>query len=203
MVTFDGPNLLIYIDIGVITINAIDLYSDWKRWAVTTEGLKFAQAFRSIGGEEITDTKNIAGYIETLNGWRLKPWSGDYVLAIDGNLFATGGLSPFIQADSGTIVINLETTGNSFALNTGTGSGTSPSDVWNYHERTLTDSSISEFDFAKLQSQMDTLQAALEFAIDNVATIDVVDTGIMQTNDPHRVKYEGANLVFNKPADPI
>ncbi len=197
MVTFDGPNKLMYIDNGLTTINAIDLYSEWKRWSLLGDSLNYEQAFRSIGGEDITLTKQIAGYIELLNGWRLKPWSGDYVLAIDGNLFATGGLSPFIQADSGTIVINIETTGNSFALN-----NTTPESIWDYYDRTLTESGVTELDFARMQSQLDNLQSAIGFAIDNQATIAVEDTKIMLTDEPHRIKYDGAHLVFNKPTDP-
>jgi hypothetical protein len=202
MFTFSGPELIIYIAVNSYEFNAQTLYSDWKRWSQLDKNLTFPQAFRSIGGEYISNTKTIAPYIELLNGWRLKPWSGDYTLNVDGNLFATGGLNPFLGADSGTVLLSLETTGNALAIDTGSSLNVvSAGEVWAHHDRTLTSSPVSELDFARMQDQLNTLQSAIEFAI-NGNTVDVNDTKLMLTDAQHRVKYEGAHVVFNKPTDP-
>jgi len=199
MYVFDGPNKLIFITTNTFEFDAQDIYSEWKRWLINdSQNSTYDQAFRSIGGESISNVKTIAPYIELLNNWRIKPWDGDYTLTVLGNLFATGGLNPFISAN-GNILLSLETTGNALALDTGGGSGgsgASASDIWNYPNRTSTDP--SDLDLAHLQAKLDTLQSAIEFAIDNQATINVVDTTIMQTGIKHKVKYDGAHLVFNK-----
>ncbi len=194
---FDGPNKLIYISANTFEIDAQALYSNWKRWIISdSQNSTYVQAFRSIGGESISNVKTIAPYIEILNNWRIKPWDGDYTLTVLGNLFATGGVNPFVGA-VGNILLSLETTGNALALNTGGGgSGASASEIWNYPNRTSTEP--SDLDLAQLQAKLDTLQSAIEFAIDNQATIDVAQTDIMQTDIKHRVKYDGAHLVFNK-----
>ena len=121
MFLFDGPNKLIYVESPTITFNALDLYSEWKRWFIQQPvNASYLHAMKSIGGEALSATKYIAGYIELLNGWRIKPYDGDYQLTIVGNLFATGGATPFISANSGSVLINMETTGNALALQTDT-----------------------------------------------------------------------------------
>ncbi len=118
---FDGPNKRIYVQSPTLTFNAVDLYSDWKRWFKDdVANARFLSAMRSIGGDALSQTKFIAPYIELLNDWKIKPYDGDYSLAVQGNLFATGGTTPFIGADSGTVLISMETTGNALALATNT-----------------------------------------------------------------------------------
>jgi hypothetical protein len=116
---FDGPNKLIYVQSPTSSFDAQELYSDWKRWIISDiENAKYLSAMKSIGGNAISQTKHIAGYIELLNDWRIKPYDGNYTLTVIGNLFATGGESPFINADNGSVLISMETTGNALALNT-------------------------------------------------------------------------------------
>ena len=292
MFTFDGNLKTIFIDpkVGDITFSAIDLYSSWKRWVMLDNNARFVKAFNAIGGNQLSATKYIAGYIEVTNDWKIKPPDGDYTLTVEGNLFATGGSTPFVGADSGTVIVVIESTGNALALDNSqqaTADITAP--VWdnavgiidayqsdngivvrwahavdargettyrvyiskststifsyplaeftgnmttvftefdgvtelldntyyiavravdnvgnetdnvNYATVPFVSGGSAELTLAQLQSKLDILQTAIEFAIDNVATIDVVDTNIMQTGNKHRVKYDGAHLVFNKP----
>lgn len=117
-VQFDGENRLILILESTTSFDAQDLYSEWKRWALNPDNLKYPQAMRSTGGDPLTETKYIAPYIEVLvdNGWRIKPWSGTYTLYVNGNLFGTGGQNPFTLPDSGVVTIIAETTGNALAV---------------------------------------------------------------------------------------
>jgi len=118
---FDGSNKIIKLinDDNTNTFNAQDLYSKWKEWVASDiNNMKYPQAMRSIGGNEITPTERIAPYIEVLNDWRIKPYDGEYILYVEGNLFATGGVSPFINPDDGNVVISIQVTGKALAVNT-------------------------------------------------------------------------------------
>jgi len=111
--TFDGPSRLIYVESPTEQFDVLELYSDWKRWVMEGDNSKYVQAMRSIGGEPISDTMKISPYIEVLNDWRIKPYSGDYELVVTGNIFATGGINPFVPADDGTVTVKLEVSSNS------------------------------------------------------------------------------------------
>ena len=114
---FNGPNKIINVLSPVVDIDVKELYSDWKRWVASdTANSKYVQAMKSIGGEPITDTISISPYIEVLNGWRIKPYDGDYSLSVYGNIFATGGINPFIAANDGNVIVTLEVTSNSLAV---------------------------------------------------------------------------------------
>lgn len=118
---FDGENKIIHlIDDNDRTLNAQDLYSKWKNWLVSDiNNMKYPQAMRSFGGDAISQTKYVAPYIEVLNGWIIKPFDGNYTLVVEGNLFGENGSIPFVNADNGTVIITMETTGNALALKTG------------------------------------------------------------------------------------
>jgi hypothetical protein len=114
---FDGENKIIQLEEGVTSIDVLDLYSRWKRWTMEDDNLKYEAAFRSIGGDELTPGVKIAPYIEALNDWRVKPYNGDYVLNVNnGTLFVSGGASPFLQADEGTVLINMNTSANALSV---------------------------------------------------------------------------------------
>lgn len=129
---FDGANKRIYVQSGTLSFVATDLYSEWKRWIIQSDNIKYIQAMRSIGGDALSQTKFIAPYIELMNEWKIKPYDGDYTLSVQGNLFATGGETPFIGADNGTVLISMETTGNALALSSNTETQTDIiAPVWN------------------------------------------------------------------------
>jgi len=137
---FDGASKTIYVPNGMVTFDALDLYSEWKRWAILLGNAMFLPAMRSIGGDQLTAVKYIAGYIEVINDWKIKPYDGDYTLTVVGNLFATGGVSPFVSADNGTVIISSETTGNALALNVGGGNTAS-----GYSDVIYVDTSIVDY----------------------------------------------------------
>jgi hypothetical protein len=113
---FNGSERIIYVQSPTEWFNVKDLYSDWKRWVIESDNSKYAQAMKSIGGERISDTISISPYIEVMNEWKIKPYDGVYELSVYGNIFATGGLNPFVSADNGTVTIKLEVTSNSLAI---------------------------------------------------------------------------------------
>ena len=100
MITFDGVNRLI-IPVGppvngLIDLQAIDIYSYWKQWVQTGTNSKFAPAFRTTGGDPITQDQSLSPYFFLVNGWRLRPYEATHTLDIDGALVVDGGGFPVI-----------------------------------------------------------------------------------------------------------
>lgn len=87
-VTIDGPNRLIVINLGETSISVKeDLYSEWKNWTTQGDNSKYLPAFSVIGGEEISAGKYVGTTYFLENGWRVRPYEGDHVLAVEGNLY--------------------------------------------------------------------------------------------------------------------
>jgi hypothetical protein len=87
-VTFDGISKLILINEGETNINVrSDIYSNWKEWILYDDNAKYIQALTVLGGDPITDTTFVGLTYFLENGWRIKPWTGNYILTIDGNIY--------------------------------------------------------------------------------------------------------------------
>lgn len=100
-VTFFGAEKIIQINQGVTSIDVqSDLYSDWKEWLLVQENAKYPPAISAIGGDPITATKSVGITYFLENGWRIRPWVGDYTLEVVGNLYTREeGQNPFIQPE--------------------------------------------------------------------------------------------------------
>lgn len=93
VVTFDvsGPGLFINeIDTG--GDNELDLdeiYSEWKDWSRTSDNLKYPPAFRQVGADPLSATQNLGTtyFLNTGDGWRIRPAERDHLLQINGNLY--------------------------------------------------------------------------------------------------------------------
>lgn len=87
-VTFDGPNKLILVNYEETEIDVKqDIYSNWKEWFTIEDNSKYLSALTAIGGDPITASTFVGTTYFLENGWRLKPWQGDYVLTVLGNLY--------------------------------------------------------------------------------------------------------------------
>lgn len=112
--TFDGVNLIITLDPvvdGVLTVNIIDdIYEPWKDWVKTGDNAKYIPAFRSDGGNPLTDTINQGSYIFQNNeeGWRIKPAENDGTYFFIGNLAAENTALPLLAPTDGnfSVLIN-------------------------------------------------------------------------------------------------
>lgn len=103
-VTFDGPNRLILINQGETQLTVLnDIYSAWKEWINHDETYQYnsayLQAFSVVGGEPLPGEESLDSTFFLVNGWRIKPYSGDYRLSIDGNIFTVEGVDPVVPAD--------------------------------------------------------------------------------------------------------
>ena len=132
-VTFNGTSKLIIVDNAITELDVqIDLYSDWKEWLKTDDNSKFLPAMRTVGGDPTTGIKYVAPYFFLTNGWKIKPYSGNHILTITGNLFvdepSTYGGNIVIAVDGYTITVNLVTTSDAVAIQSGSGLSTEEHD---------------------------------------------------------------------------
>lgn len=89
-VTFDGPNKLILVNEGEISIDVqADVYSNWKEWSTQRDNTKFLQAISTLGGDPITSETFVGDTYFLENGWRIQPWLSEsgYILDVVGNIY--------------------------------------------------------------------------------------------------------------------
>ncbi len=102
-VVFSGITKQIIVNPGVNDIDVKnDLYSEWKRWALEENNLKFLQAFRTFGGDPTVTGQFAPAYFFLTNGWRVVVDSGDE-LSVGINLYTNELNSPFIVSNSSAV----------------------------------------------------------------------------------------------------
>ena len=100
-VTFDGPNRLIIINDGELEIDVkVDIYSDWKEWALQRDYLKYLPACRAVGGDPTVGGNFLGSTFFTINNWRIQ--ISDSTL-FKGNLFSDDFTTPFIAVDDAKV----------------------------------------------------------------------------------------------------
>lgn len=91
-VTFDGVNRLILINPGEILIDVQeDIYSAWKEWSLLETNTKWLQALDTVGGEPTVAGQFLDVTYFLINGWKIKPYPGNYSLNLIGNIFDIDG----------------------------------------------------------------------------------------------------------------
>jgi len=106
-VVFDGATKTIFVNEGVTTLDVkTDLYSAWKEWNVAAtefpEPLVWDKAFTAVGGDPITEDRDLGVTYFLENGWRIQPFASktSYTLTIEGNLYTReAGETPFFFAE--------------------------------------------------------------------------------------------------------
>lgn len=121
-VTFDGNQKLIIVDSGVTLLDVkVDLYSDWKEWSQQEQNIKWLAAFRSVGGDAISDIRYLGSTYFLINGWKIRPPEEDISIEIVGNLYSDDGYSPFVPT-LGTYNVLISTTTSNLVDSVGTSS---------------------------------------------------------------------------------
>jgi hypothetical protein len=92
--TFLPDSRLIVLSAGVTSITMIECYSAWKRWAVLNS--QYLPAFRTLGGDIVSDTISVSNYYFMMNGWRIRPQETNHTLLVDGNVSVDGGGDPIV-----------------------------------------------------------------------------------------------------------
>lgn len=135
-VTFDGVNRLIIINFGEVSIDvAVDIYGDWKEWVLQDDNSKYTVAISAIGGDPIGGGRYLGSTFFLENDWKLRPYEGNHVLSVVGNLYTRDGSSPFVQTvGSYNVLISMQVSNLIDTVSTG-GSSYTPSQiadaVWN------------------------------------------------------------------------
>jgi hypothetical protein len=125
-IQFDGPNKLIVLTSGTVTLSVRDLWSRWVDWLLSGDNSKFLPAMSLLGGDDIdpiAGTK-IPAYVSLLNGWRVRPQAADHTLNVTaGILLVQGGGDPFTNPPFGVPRINYQQPVQAIGFSTGGGTG--------------------------------------------------------------------------------
>ena len=95
-VSFDPYTKLITVLPGILRIDVkVDLYSDWKEWALLNN--QYLPAIRAVGGDIVNPTtgEQTGTTFFTTNGWRVYL---DHSVQFDGNLFSDDFVVPYLAA---------------------------------------------------------------------------------------------------------
>ena len=104
-ITFDGPNKIINITTPTTFTTVQAIYEDSIEWADEAVNMIYldpmeATGYEAIGGGVYSDKIYILK-----NGWKIKPWSGDYSLIIQGSLITDDETRRSVSPDSGNVDI--------------------------------------------------------------------------------------------------
>jgi len=121
--TFDGVNLLIQLPAGQTEIQVErELYSAWKEWVKTSDNPKYALAMRTVAGDPISGTQDIAPAFFVRNdlGWRIQPPDEDIEITFVGNLYAEDQATALVTAQATrTAVLFFDRSANALVANVG------------------------------------------------------------------------------------
>jgi hypothetical protein len=108
-VLFDGPNRLIIVASGTLSIDMNNVYSRWKDWVRTSDNSKYLHAFSVVGGEPTVQGQIITPYFFLQNSWKIDACSqavNEYhPLDVTGIVLQGQGGSPWYNDPSWPITI--------------------------------------------------------------------------------------------------
>lgn len=110
MPSFDGDNLIITLDSGMVALDAeVDLYKAWKLWQLAGN-MRYPQAFRTIGGDALTGSVDAGAYffIQNQNGWRIRPPEEDITILLTGNLAPEDSTLPILIPTLGNFTVLVQ-----------------------------------------------------------------------------------------------
>jgi len=131
--TFDGPNKLIVLSSGTVSVSVRDMWSRWADWLAVSDNSKYLPAMRSVGGDDIDPTAgtSIPVYTYLQNGWKVRPQEAHHTLRVwDGVLLVDGGGDPFADTVGAYRVrVNYQQPVAAIAVDSAGGGGASAEDV--------------------------------------------------------------------------
>ena len=121
--TFDGANLHITLpSTGSFDVEK-NFYSAWKEWVLVEENSRWEKSLDIIGGEPTVTGQFLDATYFLVNGWKIKPWSGQYTLYIEGNIYDRDGENVIVSADGDSNNININTNTSTIVRRVETSSG--------------------------------------------------------------------------------
>jgi hypothetical protein len=134
--TFNGSLKLFICDIGTTFIDVAELYSAWKEWVQSGQGINYLPAFEAIGGQPLPGGLFAGQTYFLINNWKIKPQEANHSLTILGNLYTSDGSPTTVSVAGYTIEINLNTSSQAQGIS---GSTLTTDDIWSYSNRSLTE----------------------------------------------------------------
>lgn len=217
-VSFDGATHIISCDVGTTSIDVVGVYTEWVTWALTSENLKYKNAFNELGGNTIDSGAGtyVPVYTFLVNSWKVAPDEDDHTLAVTGGiLLVDGGGDPFNDtAGDYTVRINYQQPVQAITVSTGGGGGATAAEVWGYTTRKLSgtkqsfddlndiseaevnaqvDTALADYD-APTKAELDTAQSAIQSDISSLNDISAaqvnseVDTALSDYDPPTRAE---------------
>jgi hypothetical protein len=99
--SFDGVTKLITLNSNESEIDVRDdLYSAWKKWALTRDNLKYINAMRSVGGDPTVAGEFLGSTYFVTNGWQIVLTNE---VTIVGNIFSDDFDTPYLT-EEGVVV---------------------------------------------------------------------------------------------------
>jgi len=92
---FDGANKIISLTTGTTSVSVRDLWSRYSDWVPVDDNSKYELAMRFVGGDALPGDKELGLTYFMTNNWKIRPYSGNHTLNIDGNLYSDDGSSPY------------------------------------------------------------------------------------------------------------
>lgn len=108
--TFDGINKLIILGEGTTSLSIRELYSEWVDWVALSDNSKYLPAFRTVGGDSISSTKELGITFFMINDWKIRPYEGNHRLLVEGNVYTDPYGSSIFVPTLGNYNIVIETT---------------------------------------------------------------------------------------------
>jgi hypothetical protein len=108
-VMFNGPDRLIIVASGTLSINMNDVYSRWKDWVRASDNSKYLKAFSVVGGEPTVQGQYITPYFFLENGWKIDAVSQSlsqyHSLDVTGIILQAAGGSPWYNDPSWPLTV--------------------------------------------------------------------------------------------------
>ena len=108
--TFDGINKLIILGEGTTSLSIRELYTQWVDWVALSDNSKYLPAFRTVGGDSISSTKELGITFFMINDWKIRPYEGNHRLLVEGNVYTDPYGSSIFVPTLGNYNIVIETT---------------------------------------------------------------------------------------------
>jgi hypothetical protein len=111
VVQFDPIDLrIIEIDAGAVnSLSVQEVYSEWKAWLLADPSrLGYPAAFRQVGSDPISATKNLGTTYFLLNGWRFRPTESSHKVTLVGNIFTDPAGSDVFVETLGAFTVTIE-----------------------------------------------------------------------------------------------
>jgi hypothetical protein len=194
--TIDYANeLIIMDDTSEIPVN--QAYSLWKDDILTGANSQYDFAFTALGGDSVGGANSIPPYTFLSNGWKIRPFEGNYTLGVvDGILVTDDNSDPFVDTlGAYTVRINYQQPVQAIAVSTGGGGGATPAEVWAYATRTLSTGGVTA-----IQSGLATSSEIASLNDISPAEVNTqVDTALADYDAPTKAELDTAeaNIIAN------